>query len=201
MWWVAYYVVFSMWLGGLSSGGSVGFITVGFGGFDLCLGWGCGYNVVVRLRDKESPRWGLPDSPLGGGQDMFENTIIDIMQVLLANYDDSDLAFIEEQNLTFGDMGLGFDQELSDSRHTLEVSTKIEWAVASPITQTFLTYSLILWDNGEGDCLARVTLDSVSDAELLERLFERSEVSPEVQLREAREIMLEAKAFDDAASE
>lgn len=132
---------------------------------------------------------------------MFENTIIDIMQVLLANYDDSDLAFIEEQNLTFGDMGLGFDQELSDSRHTLEVSTKIEWAVASPITQTFLTYSLILWDNGEGDCLARVTLDSVSDAELLEQLFEQSEVSPEVQLREAREIMSEAKAFDDAASE
>lgn len=132
---------------------------------------------------------------------MFENTIIDIMQVLLANYDDSDLAFIEEQNLTFGDMGLGFDQELSDSRHTLEVSTKIEWAVASPITQTFLTYSLILWDDGEGDCLARVTLDSVSDAELLEQLFERSEVSPEVQLREAREIMSEAKAFDDAASE
>lgn len=132
---------------------------------------------------------------------MFENTIIDIMQVLLANYDDSDLAFIEEQNLTFGDMGLGFDQELSDSRHTLEVSTKIEWAVASPITQTFLTYSLILWDNGEGDCLARVTLDSVSDAELLEQLFEQSEVSPEVQLREAREIMSEAKAFDDATSE
>lgn len=132
---------------------------------------------------------------------MFENTIIDIMQVLLANYDDSDLAFIEEQNLTFGDMGLGFDQELSDSRHTLEVSTKIEWAVASPITQTFLTYGLILWDNGEGDCLARVTLDSVSDAELLEQLFEQSEVSPEVQLREAREIMSEAKAFDDAASE
>ena len=132
---------------------------------------------------------------------MFENTIIDIMQVLLANYDDSDLAFIEEQNLTFGDMGLGFDQELSDSRHTLEVSTKIEWAVASPITQTFLAYSLILWDDVEGDCLARVTLDSVSDAELLEQLFEQSEVSPEVQLREAREIMSEAKAFDDAASE
>ena len=132
---------------------------------------------------------------------MFENTIIDIMQVLLANYDDSDLAFIEEQNLTFGDMGLGFDQELSDSRHTLEVSAKIEWAVASPITQTFLTYSLILWDDVEGDCLARVTLDSISDAELLEQLFERAEVSPEVQLREAREIMSEAKAFDDALSE
>ena len=132
---------------------------------------------------------------------MFENTVIDIMSVLLANYDDSDLAFIEEQNLTFGDMGLGFDQELSDSRHTLEVSTKIEWNTASPITQTFLTYSLILWDDVEGDCLARVTLDSISDAELLERLFERSEVSPVSQLREAREIMLEAKAFDDAANE
>ena len=132
---------------------------------------------------------------------MFENTIIDIMQVLLANYDDSDLAFIEEQNLTFGDMGLGFDQELSNARHTLEVSTKIEWATASPIAQTFLTYSLILWDDVEGDCLARVTLDSISDAGLLEQLFERSEVSPEVQLREAREIMLEAKAFDDAHDE
>ena len=132
---------------------------------------------------------------------MFENTIIDIMQVLLANYDDSDLAFIEEQNLTFGDMGLGFDQEVCDARYTLEVSTKIEWAVASPITQTFLTYSLILWDDEEGDCLARVTLDSIADAELLEQLFEQSEVSPEVQLREAREIMSEAKAFDDAASE
>lgn len=132
---------------------------------------------------------------------MFENTIIDIMQVLLANYDDSDLAFIEEQNLTFGDMGLGFDQELSDSRHILEVSTKIEWATASPITQTFITYGLILWDDVEGDCLVRVTLDSISDAELLERLLERSEVSPASQLREAREIMLEAKAFDDAASE
>lgn len=132
---------------------------------------------------------------------MFENTIIDIMQVLLANYDDSDLAFIEEQNLTFGDMSLGFDQELSDARHILEVSTKIEWNTATPITQTYLTYSLILWDDVKGDCLARVTLDSVSDAELLERLFERSEVSPEVQLREAREIMSEAKAFDDALSE
>lgn len=132
---------------------------------------------------------------------MFENTIIDIVQVLLANYDDSDLAFIEEQNLTFGDMGLGFDQELSDSRHTLEVSTKIEWAFASPIAQTFLAYSLILWDDVEGDCLARVTLDSISDAELLECLFELSEVSPASQLREAREIMSEAKAFDDAASE
>lgn len=132
---------------------------------------------------------------------MFENTIIDIMQVLLANYDDSDLAFIEEQNLTFGDMGLGFDQELCDSRYILEVSTKIEWATATPITQTYLTYSLILWDDVKGDCLARVTLDSISDAELLEQLFERSEVSPEVQLREAREIMSEAKAFDDAASE
>ena len=132
---------------------------------------------------------------------MFENTIVDIMQVLLANYDDSDLAFIEEQNLTFGDMGLGFDRELSDSRHTLEVSTKIEWNTASPITQTFITYSLILWDDVEGDCLARVTLDSISDAGLLERLFERSGVSPVSQLREAREIMLEAKAFDDAASE
>lgn len=132
---------------------------------------------------------------------MFENTIIDIMQVLLANYDDSDLAFIEEQNLTFGDMGLGFDQELSDSRHTLELSTKIEWATASPIGQTFITYGLILWDDVEGDCLARVTLDSISDAELLEHLFEQSEVSPEVQLREAREIMLEAKAFDDARDE
>lgn len=132
---------------------------------------------------------------------MIENTIIDIMQVLLAGYDDSDLAFIEEQNLTFGDMGLGFDQELCDSRYTLEVSTKIEWATASPITQTFITYSLILWDDEEGDCLARVTLDSISDAELLEQLFERAEVSPVSQLREAREIMLEAKAFDDAASE
>lgn len=131
---------------------------------------------------------------------MFENTIIDIMQVLLANYDDSDLAFIEEQNLTFGDMGLAVDQEVCDARYTLEVSTKIEWNTASPITQTFLTYSLILWDDVEGDCLARVTLDSVSDAELLEHLFERSEVSPAVQLREAREIMSEAKAFDDAAS-
>ena len=128
---------------------------------------------------------------------MFENTIIDIMRLLLANYDDSDLAFIEEQNLTFGDMGLGFDQEISDSRHTLEVSTKIEWAVASPIAQTFLTYSLILWDDEEGACLARVTLDSISDAGLLEQLFERAEVSPVSQLREAREIMLEAKAFDD----
>lgn len=132
---------------------------------------------------------------------MFENTIVDIMQVLLANYDDSDLAFIEEQNLTFGDMGLGFDQELSDSRHTLELSTKIEWATASPIGQTFITYGLILWDDVEGDCLARVTLDSISDAELLEQLFEQSEVSPEVQLREAREIMLEAKAFNDASDE
>ena len=131
----------------------------------------------------------------------METSIIKIIRQLLAQYDDSDLAFIEEQNLTFGDMGLGFDQELSDSRHTLEVSTKIEWAVASPITQTFLTYSLILWDDEEGDCLARVTLDSVSDAELLERLFDLAEVSPEVQLREAREIMSEAKAFDDAASE
>lgn len=132
---------------------------------------------------------------------MFENTIVDIMQVLLANYDDSDLAFIEEWNLAFGDMGLGFDQELSDSRHTLEVSTKIEWNTASPIAQTYLTYSLILWDDVEGDCLARVTLDSISDAELLEQLFERAEVSPVSQLREAREIMLEAKAFDDARSE
>jgi len=132
---------------------------------------------------------------------MFENTIIDIMQVLLANYDDSDLAFIEEQNLTFGDLGLAVDQELSDARHTLEVSTKIEWATASPIEQTFLTYSLILWDDVEGDCLARVTLDSISDAELLERLFERAEVSPVSQLREAREIMSEAKAFDDTLSE
>ena len=132
---------------------------------------------------------------------MFENTIINIMQVLLANYDDSDLAFIEEQNLTFGDMGLGFDQELSNARHILEVSTKIEWATATDINQTFLTYSLILWDDVEGDCLVRVTLDSISDAELLERLFERSEVSPVSQLREAREIMLEAKAFDDALSE
>lgn len=132
---------------------------------------------------------------------MFENTIIDIMQVLLANYDDSDLAFIEEQNLTFGDLGLGFDQEVCDARYTLEVSTKIEWNTASPITQTFITYGLVLWDDEDGDCLARVTLDSVSDAEFLERLFERAEVSPEVQLREAREIMSEAEAFDDAASE
>lgn len=132
---------------------------------------------------------------------MFENTIIEIIRQLLAQYDDSDLAFIEEQNLTFGDMGLGFDQEACDARYTLEVSTKIEWNTASPITQTYLTYSLILWDDVEGDCLARVTLDSVSDAELLEQLFERAEVSPVSQLREAREIMLEAKAFDDALSE
>lgn len=131
----------------------------------------------------------------------METSIIEIIRQLLAQYDDSDLAFIEEQNLTFGDMGLGFDQELCDSRYILEVSTKIEWATASPITQTFITYSLILWDDGEGDCLVRVTLDSISDAELLEQLFERAEVSPVSQLREAREIMLEAKAFDDAASE
>ena len=131
----------------------------------------------------------------------METSIIEIIRQLLAQYDDSDLAFIEEQNLTFGDMGLGFDQEVCDARYTLEVSTKIEWNTASPITQTFLTYSLILWDDEEGDCLARVTLDSISDAELLEQLFEQSEVSPEVQLREAREIMSEAKAFDDAASE
>lgn len=201
MWLVAYYVAPSMWVGWLSSCGGVGLFTVGKGGFGFDTGaWGC---IIkgVRLRDKESPRWGLPDGPFGGGQNMFENTIIDIMQVLLANYDDSGLVFIEEQNLTFGDMGLGFDQELSDSRHTLEVSTRIEWACVSPIEQTFLTYSLILWDDVEGDCLARVTLDSISDAELLEQLFERAEVSPVSQLREAREIMLEAKAFDDAASE
>jgi hypothetical protein len=131
----------------------------------------------------------------------METSIIEIIRQLLAQYDDSDLAFIEEQNLTFGDMGLAVDQEVCDARYTLEVSTKIEWNTASPIAQTFLTYSLILWDDEEGDCLARVTLDSISDAELLERLFERSEVSPEVQLREAREIMSEAKAFDDALSE
>ena len=131
----------------------------------------------------------------------METSIIEIIRQLLAQYDDSDLAFIEEQNLTFGDMGLAVDQEVCDARYTLEVSTKIEWNTASPITQTFFTYSLILWDDEEGDCLARVTLDSISDAELLERLFELSEVSPAVQLREAREIMSEAKAFDDVASE
>ena len=131
----------------------------------------------------------------------METSIIEIIRQLLAQYDDSDLAFIEEQNLTFGDMGLAVDQEVCDARYTLEVSTKIEWNTASPITQTFLTYSLILWDDEEGDCLARVTLDSISDAELLEQLFEQSEVSPEVQLREAREIMSKAKAFDDALSE
>lgn len=131
----------------------------------------------------------------------METSIIEIIRQLLASYDDSDLAFIEEQNLTFGDMGLGFDQELCDLRHTLEVSTKIEWATASPIEQAFLAYSLILWDDVEGDCLVRVSLDSISDAGLLERLFERSDVSPASQLREAREIMLEAKAFNDALSE
>lgn len=131
----------------------------------------------------------------------METSIIEIIRQLLAQYDDSDLAFIEEQNLTFGDMGLGFDQEVCDARYTLEVSTKIEWSTASPITQTFITYGLILWDDEEGDCLVRVTLDSIADAELLELLFDISEVSPEVQLREAREIMSEAKAFDDAASE
>lgn len=131
----------------------------------------------------------------------METSIIEIIRQLLAQYDDSDLAFIEEQNLTFGDMGLAVDQEVCDARYTLEVSTKIEWNTASPITQTFITYSLILWDDVEGDCLVRVTLDSIADAELLEQLFERAEVSPEVQLREAREIMSEAKAFDDAANE
>ena len=131
----------------------------------------------------------------------METSIIEIIRQLLAQYDDSDLAFIEEQNLTFGGMGLAVDQELSDARYTLEVSTKIEWATASPITQTFIAYSLILWDDEEGDCLVRVTLDSIADAELLGRLFDLAEVSPEVQLREAREIMSEAKAFDDAASE
>lgn len=131
----------------------------------------------------------------------METSIIEIIRQLLAQYDDSDLAFIEEQNLTFGDMGLAVDQEVCDARYTLEVSTKIEWATASPITQTFITYSLILWDDVEGDCLVRVSLDSISDAELLERLFDLAEVSPEVQLREAREIMSEAKAFDDALSE
>ena len=131
----------------------------------------------------------------------METSIIEIIRQLLAQYDDSDLAFVEEQNLTFGDMGLAVDQEVCDARYTLEVSTKIEWATASPITQTFITYSLILWDDVEGDCLVRVTLDSIADAELLEQLFERSEVSPVSQLREAREIMSEAKAFDDAANE
>ena len=131
----------------------------------------------------------------------METSIIEIIRQLLAQYDDSDLAFIEEQNLTFGDMGLGFDQEVCDARHTLEVSTKIEWNTASPITQAFIAYGLILWDDVEGDCLVRVTLDSISDAELLEQLFERSEVSPVSQLREAREIMSEAKAFDDTLSE
>lgn len=131
----------------------------------------------------------------------METSIIEIIRQLLAQYDDSDLAFIEEQNLTFGDMGLAMDQEVCDARYTLEVSTKIEWSTASPITQTFITYSLILWDDEEGDCLARVTLDSISDAELLEQLFERAEVSPVSQLREAREIMSNAKAFDDAFSE
>lgn len=131
----------------------------------------------------------------------METSIIEIIRQLLAQYDDSDLAFIEEQNLTFGDMGLAVDQEVCDARYTLEVSTKIEWATASPITQTFITYSLILWDDVEGDCLVRVSLDSISDAELLEQLFDLAEVSPEVQLREAREIMSEAKAFDDALSE
>ena len=131
----------------------------------------------------------------------METSIIEIIRQLLAQYDDSDLAFIEEQNLTFGGMGLAVDQEVCDARYTLEVSTKIEWNTASPITQTFLTYSLILWDDVEGDCLVRVTLDSIADADLLEQLFERSEVSPASQLREAREIMSEAKAFDDAASE
>ena len=131
----------------------------------------------------------------------METSIIEIIRQLLAQYDDSDLAFIEEQNLTFGDMGLAVDQEVCDARYTLEVSTKIEWNTASPIAQTFITYSLILWDDVEGDCLARVTLDSISDAELLEQLFGRSEVSPVSQLREAREIMSEAKAFDDAPSE
>jgi len=131
----------------------------------------------------------------------METSIIEIIRQLLAQYDDSDLAFIEEQNLTFGDMGLAVDQEVCDARYTLEVSTKIEWNTASPITQTFITYSLILWDDVEGDCLVRVSLDSISDAELLEQLFELSEVSPVSQLREVREIMSEAKAFDDAASE
>ncbi len=131
----------------------------------------------------------------------METSIIEIIRQLLAQYDDSDLAFIEEQNLTFGDMGLAVDQEVCDARYTLEVSTKIEWATASPITQTFITYSLILWDDVEGDCLVRVSLDSISDAELLEQLFDLAEVSPEVQLREAREIMSGAKAFDDALSE
>ena len=131
----------------------------------------------------------------------METSIIEIIRQLLAQYDDSDLAFIEEHNLTFGDLGLAVDQEVCDARYTLEVSTKIEWNTASPITQTFITYSLILWDDEESDCLVRVTLDSIADAELLEQLFERSEVSPEVQLREVREIMSEAKAFDDVASE
>lgn len=131
----------------------------------------------------------------------METSIIEIIRQLLAQYDDSDLAFIEEQNLTFGDMGLAVGQEVCDARYTLEVSTEIEWATATPIAQTFLTYSLVLWDDEEGDCLVRVTLDSIADAELLERLFDLAEVSPGVQLREAREIMSEAKAFDDAASE
>ena len=131
----------------------------------------------------------------------METSIIEIIRQLLAQYDDSDLDFIEEQNLTFGDMGLAVDQEVCDARYTLEVSTKIEWNTASPITQAFITYSLILWDDEEGDCLVRVTLDSIADAELLEQLFERAEVSPASQLREVRDIMSEAKAFDDALSE
>lgn len=132
---------------------------------------------------------------------MLETSIIETIRQLLAQYDDSDLAFIEEQNLTFGDMGLAVDQEVCDARYTLEVSTKIEWNTASPITQTFITYGLILWDDVEGDCLARVSLDSIGDAELLEWLFDLAGASLEVQLREAREIMSEAKAFDDVASE
>jgi hypothetical protein len=56
---VAYYVVFSMWLGWLSSLGGVGLFTVVFGSLGLRLGWGCGYNVSVRLRDKESSQAGI----------------------------------------------------------------------------------------------------------------------------------------------
>lgn len=131
----------------------------------------------------------------------MENQIISIIANLLADYDDSDLAFIEEQNLTFGDMGLAVDQELCDGRYILEVGTKVEWATATDINQTFIVYSLVLWDDVEGDCLVRVSLDSISDEELLRRLFDGSQVDPAVQLGELRSIMLEARAFDDDFNE
>jgi len=56
---VAYYVTHSVWVGWLSSWGGVGLFTVVFGGLGLRLGWGCGYNVSVRLRDKESSQAGI----------------------------------------------------------------------------------------------------------------------------------------------